>query len=740
MATKAAIASEVEPQRRKGAAGVFAAAAIFAFTALLCLNGAEAPLNFALMDMRFRLLERAPSGTLVVVAIDPYSLKEEDRWPWPRDRYARVVENLQDAGAELIAFDIDFSSRSDAEGDEAFATALSRKPGEVILPVFWQWSSRQQSDDLLIKTRPNDIFIQDAVIASVTLTPEKNGAVRRGWRSFEDDGAERQSIAATLAGAPAGGDAWFYIDYSFDPSMITQLSFRDVFTGDFEPEQVRGKNILIGSTALEFGDEFPAPVYGVQPGVMFHALAYESLLNGRALIRLHPLIPLLAAALLIFAIVAPHRMITVRQTLFRHAIVATVLVAGPIAIQAVTPVSVDTGAVLIAQGMCSIYTFSRRLRIYATQLLAHRAATARYQALTGVVVRDNADGVIVANCDGVVELANYRAGALLGADVAPGAHLAKAAAGFPVYDCKETRSMHGEYIVAREREPVTLEVVASPSAAGGEGEAAQLIVYTLRDISARKRIEAAEKEVMQAAIAADRMKSELISNMSHELRTPLNAVIGFSEIMRQEAFGPVGVPEYKEYADNIHISGKRLLGLVNDMLSIAKLDAGEYELARSMTYIDEVVESVLTPYEQMARDQEKSIRAEIEKGMPAFEIDPGVFAEMISHLLSNAMKFTEAGGKILVRAQRRDKALVIDVIDDGCGAPKASLPNLAEPFYQADGSLNRRHEGAGLGLYLVSKFAALHGGALKYDSDVGQGFIARLTFPKLTADKQRNAA
>lgn len=722
-----------DPRRRNGAAGVFAVRLIiFMLTAMACLSGALEPLNMALMDARFRLTPREASGTLALVEIDPYSLREEGRWPWTRAHHAGVIRNLQDSGADLIAFDVDFSSPSDAAGDAALADALARRPGEVVLPVFWQWASRSQDKGQLLRTPPNAAFLKDSVVAAVTLTTEDNGAVRQGWRSFrDDDGAERQSVAAVLAGAPPTRAQTFYIDYGFDPGAIEHLSFHDVLTGDFDAEKVRGRKVLIGATALELGDEFPAPLYGVTPGVLFHALAYESLIADRAIARLHPGAALGLAAAAILLLTGRGQRRGKWRIAALHGGVFVVLTGGPLALQAAAPVSLDAGAALFAQALCAAHTLGYRLRDYAGQALAQRAAAARFQALTALVMRDTADGVIVATPAGAVELANDRAGALLGASLAPGVALAAVAPGFPSPHDGDGNNVSAEY-QPRGAGDVTLEVIATVSSDAGGGEA--LVVYNLHDVSARKRIEDAEREAKEAAIAANRMKSQLIANMSHELRTPLNGVIGFADLMKQEAFGPHGVAEYKDYSDTIWRSGRRLLGLVNDMLNIAKLDAGEFELAPSPAHIDEIIEAKVLRFEEEAERDGKSLRVQVEKGLPAMAIDAGVFREMLSHLLSNALKFTSEGGKILVRARARDGALIVEVIDDGCGAPRALLPRLTEAFYQADGALSRKHEGAGLGLYLTAKFAALHGGTLTCESDEGAGFIARLEFPGM-ADK-----
>ncbi|MEO1252870.1 MAG: CHASE2 domain-containing protein [Pseudomonadota bacterium] len=730
---------------------------LFGLVALCEVLGAFEPLNRTLMDMRFRLIEREPSRTLVVVEIDPHSLNKEANWPWPRDRYAEAILNLQDAGAALIAFDVDFSSRSDLAGDASFVDALSLRPGEVALPVFWQWSHRSGDAGEIIRTTPHAVFLQDAVVASVTMTPEKNGVVRRGWSGFQDGDEFRPSIAATLAGTPGAGSETFYIDYSIDASKIPRLSFHDVINGDFDGAVVKGKNILIGATALELGDEFATPVDGVVPGVDLHALSYESLVQNRALTRPHSALPLLFAFVVIVVLNRGGARRGQFAAIATHLTVFAIVIVAPVALQAAAPVSFDTGAVLAAQGFSIICGVVFELRQRMRQILQHRLESARYRALAGIVVTDNLDGVVVANAQGRVELCNDRAKEFLGVseDAQDALSITELAPGFPVHPAAapagptspdSVAPVSTEYRVPG-RDDLVLEVVVNcvrndevyRQLAAGTPET-ELFVYTLRNISVRKRIEAAERDAKNAAIAANKLKTQLISNMSHELRTPLNGVIGFAGILREESFGALGAPEYKEYAENIHTSGKRLLGLVNDMLTIAKLDANEFSLEKEFYSIADVIDGCLSAYEAQLFAEKKSVSVDVQKDLPQIEFDFRVLREMLSHLISNAIKFTKAGGRIGVSASRDEAALIIEVTDDGCGVDAAAMPKLTEAFYQADGDLARAHEGAGLGLYIVSKYAALHGGAVELESQKGEGFVARLRFENTVMKSRSRAA
>ena len=749
--------SQGRSQRFIGAAHALGPYAIlFLAVCLTCALGVLKPLDYFLMDARFRLLERAPSGTLVIVEVDPKSVRGEERWPWTRDRYATAIANLQDAGATLIGFDIGFSSVSDLKGDGAFIDALGRRPGEVILPVFYQRSAGADGHPAML-TPPHPFFLRDAAIANVNLTAEPNGIVRRAWRGVTDGKGFRGSMASVLAERAGVNRSRFYIDYSIDPAEISRLSFRDVLLDDFPKEAVRGKKILIGATALELGDEYAAPIRGVLPGVVLHALSYESLTQGRAINRLHFFAPLAMALGVVIWLISCFRRWTWPVFITRNAMLAALLLGAPLATQALVPVSIDAGAMLAAQVFCIIYILGNRIHPYTEQILRQRAEMAHYQALTRLVVRDSADGVIVADVNGVIELGSARAQELLGAPapLQPGGRMSDCAPGFPLHAPRETPMADASGAFVSEEavcldyappggEGRALEILASAAGRAIDGDddetSAQLVVYTLRDVSARKRIEAAEREAKEAALAASAVKTQLIANMSHELKTPLNSIIGFAELLKHEALGPLGASEYQDYSEMIHAGGTRLLGLVSDMLTVAKLQAGEYNLDVQPVAIREIIECCLEDVKLSHVKAGAIISTLIEGDLSSIEVDVAAFSDMLKRLLANALEYTSEHETVRINARRRGDGFVLDVVDNGCGVDARSLSKLKDVFYQADGALNRAHEGAGLGLFIVSELAMLHGGSLELRSKLGEGFLARLRFPGAVREKPTRAA
>jgi len=236
-------------------------------------------------------------------------------------------------------------------------------------------------------------------------------------------------------------------------------------------------------------------------------------------------------------------------------------------------------------------------------------------------------------------------------------------------------------------------------------------------------------DALEAAQAANKSKSAFLASMSHELRTPLNAVLGFSETMLGEPYGPVGSPRYREYLDSIHTSGAHLLSLINDILDIARFDAGHGEL----------VEDIFDPAAEIA-DAERMMSAQTRKAgvvlitelapdIPAIKADRRRVRQILLNLLSNALKFTPAGGMVTVRAHLIPEGLVMQVTDTGIGIAPQDFSKALEPFGQVDSSLARKYEGTGLGLPLTRQMVELHGGRLMLESALGQGTTVTVILP-----------
>jgi two-component system cell cycle sensor histidine kinase PleC len=236
-------------------------------------------------------------------------------------------------------------------------------------------------------------------------------------------------------------------------------------------------------------------------------------------------------------------------------------------------------------------------------------------------------------------------------------------------------------------------------------------------------------EERQKAEEASRAKSTFLANMSHELRTPLNAVIGFSEIMARELFGALGNEQYKQYAQDIFDSGNHLLELINDILDMAKIEAGKLTLSPRPLDPTVAIEQAVRLTKRKAEEKGLSIVVDAED-LPEIEADHRAVKQILLNLLSNAVKFTDHGA-IMVHARGGAEALSLRVIDTGCGIPPEHLPRLARPFEQVEQELTRNNSGTGLGLALTKSLTEMHGGKLSIQSEMGRGTIVSVTLPRL---------
>ncbi len=241
-----------------------------------------------------------------------------------------------------------------------------------------------------------------------------------------------------------------------------------------------------------------------------------------------------------------------------------------------------------------------------------------------------------------------------------------------------------------------------------------------------------ERRLQAERLAAEQQnagKSRFLANMSHELRTPLNAIMGFSDIMRQRLFGPLG-DRYAEYAELIHESGTHLLELINDVLDMSKIEAERFELSIETFDARDAVSAVLRLMRGQADRSGVNLRGVLPIGPLFAEADRRALKQIALNLISNALKFTPRGGSVTVTVQGSDDTLELVVSDTGVGIAQDDLHRLGRPYEQA-GDAEQRAAGSGLGLSLVRAFARLHGGDMTVESAVGEGTTVTIRMPVL---------
>ena len=264
----------------------------------------------------------------------------------------------------------------------------------------------------------------------------------------------------------------------------------------------------------------------------------------------------------------------------------------------------------------------------------------------------------------------------------------------------------------------------------------RIILLAIEDITERKEIEAglakAHEELTELAAELKRTakaKSEFLANMSHELRTPLNSINGFSEVLYDETFGSLN-DKQKKYVNNILISGKHLLLLINQILDMAKVEAGKMRLTLSILPMKNLLNEISLLVADMVSKKQHEILLEIADDLPDIEADELKVKEVIYNLLSNAVKFTPDGGEIGMRAKKADSEIEIVVWDTGDGIAVENMEKIFEGFFRVDTPYSRVIEGTGLGLPLSKKLVELHGGKLSVESEgLNKGTKVRFTLP-----------
>lgn len=247
----------------------------------------------------------------------------------------------------------------------------------------------------------------------------------------------------------------------------------------------------------------------------------------------------------------------------------------------------------------------------------------------------------------------------------------------------------------------------------------------------RESAELAEKynAARLKAEEASAAKSNFLANMSHELRTPLTAIIGFSDMMAKQMHGPLGHDQYLEYIRSIHESGEHLLALIVDVLDMAKVEAGKFEIHPKPTYVDEIIEQVARMV--ATRAEEKQVELDVDlSDIGQATVDARAIKQILINLVGNAIKFTPTGGRVLIQSRGSVKDIMIRVVDTGIGIPPEDIPRLGRPFEQIENDHSRTHEGTGLGLALCKAFVALHGGTIDISSEVGVGTMISVVLPR----------
>jgi len=266
---------------------------------------------------------------------------------------------------------------------------------------------------------------------------------------------------------------------------------------------------------------------------------------------------------------------------------------------------------------------------------------------------------------------------------------------------------------------------------------ARLSNISFRKLSETKR---ASEERQRQAEWANAAKTQFLANMSHELRTPLNAIIGFSDIVRHQALGPVGNPKYAEYNQDIHDSALHLLAVINDILDYARIDAGKVDIEEARIQMNDLIDRVFKQIRFRPEAQGILLEKTVNDGVPDLYGDERLVTQVLINLMVNALKFTNDGGRVSLKAKTSEAGeVIVTVADTGIGIPEDDLKVIGKPFVKSQFTRRKSDDGFGLGLAISREFMTLHGGTIKFESTVGQGTTVTCTFPASRTLEAANA-
>ena len=426
-------------------------------------------------------------------------------------------------------------------------------------------------------------------------------------------------------------------------------------------------------------------------------------------------------------------------------------------------VAIDFAPVVLLPVSVYICALIKQISAGERRLFFKDRALTHKDTLIGKVLEATCSGVVIADYQGKIVYANntalrlfgYEADEIVGSEIdilSPTAHQGRIGREISHYlsQAKDGRLYSRPYETSGLRADGTsfsmdllvatasLEIADSPYERRQEDRI--LYVCNMWDVSARKKMEEAQRLALETQVVANRAKSEFVANMSHELRTPLNAIIGFSEMLSRSFFGKL-TEKQAEYVNDIHFSGNHLLKLINDILDISKIEAGHSELQEEEVEVREVVESCLNLIRPKAQESKVSLSVRGISPMHLLYADERKLKQVLINLLSNAVKFTPPGGSVEVHSDiEPDGAYTISVVDSGVGIAPEDIDKALAPFGQIDSGLDRKYEGTGLGLPLTKSLVEAHGGTLTLESSLGVGTTIKVRFPGERLRQYRKAS
>lgn len=455
-----------------------------------------------LMELRYRATTIPATTNLVVIEIDEPSLRELSVWPWPRRYYADVIKKLAAAGSKRIAIDIDFSSRSTSEDDKRLAEALKDSGLPIILAVFRQAVHHPDGSVEIAESSPIESLARHASLAAFNVRPENDGKVRQLSTRENWNGRIVPHYAALVAGRHGGRLLKYYVNYSIDIDTLPRLRFADVLAGRFDPAVVRGRDVVIGATAVQLGDMVTVPVYRSIPGVLLQALGQATLAKNVAIQRIHPGLALVAAIALLLLLQFVPGAAGWRASLAASGAAIATVPAVNLTVTWKLGFYLDSMPMLIVAILDFLSRGLIRLKRQDLQLLVQSVALRRRDMFMRLIVENSFDAIFTVDTEGNVLTYNHAAEEVFGYDrdnvigkslsyMMPGLYIAGDAQGLG--DLLQLRGLHEVECRHLDGHPLILDLSIGQVMADNQ----LVIVCLARDITEKRTAEEHARAVEQ---------------------------------------------------------------------------------------------------------------------------------------------------------------------------------------------------------------------------------------------------
>jgi diguanylate cyclase (GGDEF)-like protein len=561
--------------------------------------------SLRLQDLRFHFGSRPSTGTVALVDIDEKSLRAIGIWPWPRTIHAAIVDKLVAGGAEAIAFDIDFSSRSTDAADAAFAAALERAGGGVILAALRQRLSA--GDEGLSLTRPLPILEEHAWPALIDVHTDVDSLLRTVPSEGASDGVRLPSLSTSLAGMP-GRASEIRIDYAIEAGSIDRISTIDLLEGRVAPQRLAGHKIIVGASAVSLKDFFSTPRYGALPGALVQAMAVESLLQGRDLARPAPWAAMAGLGLVVALGIAVTLLLPLPWAVTALLGAMAALEGAAVLVQIWLPLSLDTLPWHLALLACILLDVGYEVARRRLLLLAARTSRRRTQAILDRVFEDSVAGVVVVDDSGRIRAASRAAMATLDlseADLSgrPAAEVLPA----PLMSLlTDPRSADGSFQLATPRGIRIFQYTMSQSRSDGDAQAGiawTATCITFNDVTDRVR----DQENIERLARYDSLTG--LPNRNHFMERLSQATDVNGACLLQidlDGFKAVNDALGQNIGDQmLRAVVRRLNGIVSPKGFVARVDGDEFailtDVADPQALADQVQHAFRQPFEAAGR-------------------------------------------------------------------------------------------------------------------------------------------